>query len=149
MAGFHSDQGQLMCDGVPLAALAAQAGTPVHVYSAAVIDQRYRALDAAFGTYPHRLHYAIKANATLGVVRRMRQLGARADANSGGEIDVALKAGFAPSDIVFTGVGKTRAELERAIDLGVRRSTRNRREKWTALRRSPRGAAPWRTSPCE
>jgi diaminopimelate decarboxylase len=83
------------------------------------MDQRYRALDLAFGSYPHRLHYAIKANATLGVVRRMRALGARADANSGGEIEVALRAGFSPQDIVFTGVGKTHAELERAIDLGV------------------------------
>ena len=63
---------------------------------------------------PHRLHYAIKANSTLAVVRLMRELGARADANSGGEIEVALRAGFAPADIVFTGVGKTGAELDRA-----------------------------------
>ncbi len=58
--------------------------------------------------YPHRLHYAIKANATLAIVRHLRELGARADANSGGEIEVALRAGFSPRDIVFTGVGKTR-----------------------------------------
>jgi diaminopimelate decarboxylase len=120
MPGFQSRLGILHCDDVPLDAIARDAGTPVHVYSGALIAARYRELDAAFGGYPHRLHYAIKANATLAVVGRLRELGASADANSGGEIDVALRAGFAPGDIVFTGVGKTRAELERAIVLGVR-----------------------------
>jgi diaminopimelate decarboxylase len=120
MPGFQSRLGILHCDDVPLDAIARDAGTPVHVYSGALIAARYRELDAAFGGYPHRLHYAIKANATLAVVGRLRELGASADANSGGEIDVALRAGFAPGDIVFTGVGKTRAELERAIALGVR-----------------------------
>jgi diaminopimelate decarboxylase len=119
MSGFEFAQGELTCDGVPLPAVAAAAGTPVHVYSGAVIDERYRALDRALSPVPHRLHYAIKANATLGVVRRLRALGARADVNSGGELEVALRAGFAPGDIVVTGVGKTRAELERAIGLGV------------------------------
>lgn len=111
--------GELTCDGVSLADIARAEGTPVHVYSAADIRARYRRLDAAFGAYPHRLHYAIKANATLAVVRLLRELGARADANSGGEIEVALRAGFAPGDIVFTGVGKTPAELERAVALGL------------------------------
>jgi diaminopimelate decarboxylase len=120
MPGFQSRLGILHCDDVPLDAIARDAGTPVHVYSGALIAARYRELDAAFGGYRHRLHYAIKANATLAVVGRLRELGASADANSGGEIDVALRAGFAPGDIVFTGVGKTRAELERAIVLGVR-----------------------------
>jgi len=69
---------------------------------------------------PHAVHYALKANSTLAVVRLARALGARADANSGGEIEVALRAGFLPGDIVFTGVGKTAAELTRAISLGVR-----------------------------
>jgi diaminopimelate decarboxylase len=119
MSGFAFERGALACDGVPLSVIAAAAGTPAHVYSAAVIDERYRALDRALSTIPHRLHYAIKANATLDVARRLRALGSRADANSGGELDVALRAGFAPGDIVFTGVGKTRAELERAIGLGV------------------------------
>jgi len=95
-------------------------GTPVYVYDGAAIATRYRALDQAFGSYPHRLHYAIKSNATRAIVSLLHQLGAGADANSGGEIDLALRAGFKPSDIVFTGVGKTRAELERAIALGVR-----------------------------
>jgi diaminopimelate decarboxylase len=119
MAGFGVEQGVMTCDGAPLPEVAAAVGTPVHVYAASVIDERYRALDRALASVPHRLHYAIKANATLAVVRRLRALGSRADANSGGELEVALRAGFAPGDIVFTGVGKTRAELERAIGLGV------------------------------
>ena len=120
VAGFHFTDGVLTCDGVPLADIASAIGTPVHVYSAALMAERYRALDAAFGGYPHRCHYAIKANATLAVVRLMRRLGLYADANSGGEIEVALRAGFTPEEIVFTGVGKSRAELERAVTLGVR-----------------------------
>lgn len=117
MTGFGRDRGELSCDQVAVSGVARVTGTPVHIYSGATIDARYRALDDAFGAWPHRLHYAIKANATLGIVRRMRALGARADANSGGEIEVALRAGFAPADIVFTGVGKTAAELERAVGL--------------------------------
>ena len=64
------------------------------------------------GSYPHALHYALKANSTLAVARLLRGLGSGADANSGGEIDVALRAGFIPEQIVFTGVGKTAAELD-------------------------------------
>jgi diaminopimelate decarboxylase len=66
------------------------------------------------------LHYALKANSTLAIARLLRGLGAGADANSGGEIDVALRAGFIPEQIVFTGVGKTLAELAQAIDLSVK-----------------------------
>jgi len=104
---------------VPLAEIAAAQGTPVYVYSAAVIAERYRAIDEAFASYPHSLHYALKANSTLAIARLLRSLGAGADANSGGEIDVALRAGFIPAQIVFTGVGKTPAELVQAVDLGV------------------------------
>jgi diaminopimelate decarboxylase len=76
-------------------------------------------LDEAFADLPHRIHYAIKANSTSGIVRALRSLGARADANSWGELEVALRVGYAPSEVVFTGVGKTRDELARAIALGV------------------------------
>ena len=71
-------------------------------------------------SYPHAIHYALKANSTLAIARLLRSLGSNADANSGGEIDVALRAGFIPPQIVFTGVGKTSAELSQAIELGVR-----------------------------
>jgi diaminopimelate decarboxylase len=77
-------------------------------------------VDDAFGSYPHVVHYALKANSTLAIVRLLRGLGAYADANSGGEIEVALRAGFIPPQIVFTGVGKTDAELAQAVDLGVK-----------------------------
>jgi diaminopimelate decarboxylase len=119
VTGFSRQQGTLHCDGVPLTTIASAEGTPVYVYSAAIIAERYRAVDDAFASYPHALHYALKANSTLAIARLLRSLGASADANSGGEIDVALRAGFIPAQIVFTGVGKTAAELAQAIDLGV------------------------------
>jgi diaminopimelate decarboxylase len=118
--GFHRDGAALTCDGVPLGPVAEKHGTPLYVYSAAAITARYRAIDDAFAGYPHAIHYALKANSTLAIVRLLRSLGSHADANSGGEIDVALRAGFLPAQIVFTGVGKTNAELGKAIDLGVR-----------------------------
>jgi len=117
---FDRSGGALHCEGVPLSDLAATHGTPLYVYSAAAIQDRYRAVVTAFSDYPHAIHYALKANSTLGIARLVRRLGAGADANSGGEIDVALRAGFLPSQIVFTGVGKTDEELAHAIDLDVR-----------------------------
>jgi len=110
----------LTCDGVSLAAIAAVEGTPIYIYSAALLRERYRALDAAFGDYPHAIHYALKANSTLALARLLCGLGARADANSVWEIDVAKRAGFTAADIVFTGVGKTSAELECAIALDLK-----------------------------
>jgi diaminopimelate decarboxylase len=120
VTGFYRQGAALVCDGVPLVDLAAAHGTPLYVYSSATIASRYRAIDDAFASYPHAIHYALKANSTLAIARLLRSLGSNADANSGGEIDVALRAGFIPPQIVFTGVGKTSAELSQAIDLGVR-----------------------------
>jgi diaminopimelate decarboxylase len=110
----------LCCDGVPLAEIAARAGTPTYVYSAASIRGAWRRLDAAFAGVPHAIHYALKANSTLAILRLLRGLGSGADANSGGEIEVALRAGFIPEDLVFTGVGKTPEELARAVSLGLK-----------------------------
>jgi len=118
--GFHRLDNVLLCEGVSLLELAASEGTPLYVYSAGTITSRYRAIDEAFRGYPHALHYALKANSTLAIARLLRGLGACADANSGNEIDVALRAGFIPEQIVFTGVGKTPGELAQAIDLGVK-----------------------------
>jgi diaminopimelate decarboxylase len=120
VTGFERKEGVLACDGVPLTDIAAAEGTPLYVYCASTIVARYRAIDDAFASYPHALHYALKANSTLGIARLLRGLGSGADANSGGEIDVALRAGFIPAQIVFTGVGKTDAELAQAVELGVR-----------------------------
>ncbi|MBE3099264.1 MAG: diaminopimelate decarboxylase [Planctomycetes bacterium] len=110
----------MSCDGVPLAAIAGRLGTPLYVYSAEGIREAYRRFDRAFRDVPHAVHYALKANSSLAVLRLLRGLGSGADANSGGEIEVALRAGFIPADIVFTGVGKTGDELERAVALGVK-----------------------------
>ncbi|HET9262967.1 MAG TPA: diaminopimelate decarboxylase [Vicinamibacterales bacterium] len=120
VTGFFRHEGTLVCDGVPLSRIAQTEGTPLYVYSAATIVERYRAIDEAFASYPHTLHYALKANSILAIARLLRSLGSNVDANSGGEIDVALRAGFIPPQIVFTGVGKTQAELAQAIDLGVK-----------------------------
>src|SRR5919106_4139536 len=111
LSNFNRIGGALHCDGVPRADLAAAFGTPLYVYSADSIRDRYRAVEEAFSGYPHTLHYALKANSTLAIARLLRRLGAKADANSGGEIEVAMRAGFVPREIVFTGVGKTDAEL--------------------------------------
>lgn len=114
----HPTRG-LTLEGVPLADVAAALGTPCYVYGAGPIRAAYRALDAAFGGRRHAIHYALKANSTLALVRLLHGLGSHADANSMGEVDVALRCGFTPAQIVFTGVGKSAAELERAIALGV------------------------------
>jgi len=116
---FQPAESGLSCDGVPLAAIADAAGTPLYVYSSRAIREAYRAIGQAFAGYPHAIHYALKANSTLAIARLLRSLGSGADANSAGEIRVAERAGFAPSDIVFTGVGKTRDELEYAIGIGI------------------------------
>ena len=102
-----------------LSTIAAAVGTPCYVYDADAIRAVYRRLDEAFGGYPHAIHYALKANSTLAVVRLLRSLGSNADANSLGEVDVALRCGFRPDQIVFTGVGKSAAEIDRAVALGL------------------------------
>ena len=116
---FQPSERGLLCDGVSVDSIAERVGTPAYVYSARAIREAYCSLDAAFAEYPHRIHYALKANSTLAIARLLRSLGSGADANSGGEIDVALRAGFAPDDIVFTGVGKTRGELQHAMSIGI------------------------------
>lgn len=102
-----------------LGGIAAVAGTPCYVYDAGVIRAVYATLDAAFDGYPHSIHYALKANSSLAIVRLLQSLGSQADANSLGEVDVALRCGFRPDQIVFTGVGKSAAEIDRAVSLGL------------------------------
>src|SRR5262245_42903721 len=102
-----------------LSEIAAAAGTPCYVYDAAAIRAAYAAMDDAFDGYPHAIHYAMKANSSLAIVRLMQRLGSHADANSLGEVDVALRCGFRPDQIVFTGVGKSAAEIDRAVSLGL------------------------------
>ena len=118
-AGLERRGTSLYLGGVPLSAVADGAGTPAYVYNAEVIRRQYRALDQALAPVPHRLAYAVKANANLGVLRILRDLGAGADIVSGGELARALAAGFAPERIVFSGVGKTDEELAAAVDAGI------------------------------
>jgi diaminopimelate decarboxylase len=118
---FQASARGLACDGVSMQSIVDTVGTPAYIYSARAIRDAYHAIDAAFSGYPHAIHYALKANSTLAIVRLLRTMGSRVDANSGGEIDVARRAGFAPAEIVFTGVGKSADELEYAIaqDVGT------------------------------
>ena len=116
---FQPSAHGLACDGVSVHSIVASVGTPAYIYSASAIRDAYRAIDEAFAAYPHAIHYALKANSTLAIARLLKALGSRADANSAGEIEVALRAGFAPRDVVFTGVGKTSAELDYAISRDV------------------------------
>jgi diaminopimelate decarboxylase len=107
-------------EGVPLEAIAASVGTPCYVYSSAAIRDAYCRLDASLGDYPHAIHYALKANSNLSIVRLLKTLGSSVDANSMGEVEIALRCGFQPDQIMFTGVGKSADELKRAVALGLK-----------------------------
>ena len=107
--------GSLYCEGVPIQAIAADVGTPVYVYSSAVIRDRYERLRATLSPVPHRIHYTLKANSNRAILRLLRDLGAGADVVSGGELRKAQAAGFAGDEIIFGGVGKTDEELRDAI----------------------------------
>ena len=118
-AGLARRGPSLVVAGARLTEIAERVGTPVYVYNLEVVRQRYQALDAALAGLPHRICFAIKANANLGVLRALQQLGAGADIVSGGELARALAAGFSPDRVVFSGVGKSDAELAAAVGAGV------------------------------
>ena len=120
MIGFYKEGHTLLCDGVRLEDIAREHGTPLYVYSAESIRRAYQELDEAFASHPHRIHYALKANSSFAIVRLLREAGSAVDANSIGEVEVAMRAGFAPSDIVFSGVGKTPDEIDRAVQLELK-----------------------------
>jgi diaminopimelate decarboxylase len=107
-------------EGVSVDAIAASVGSPCYVYSADMIREAYTALDSSLGDYPHAIHYALKANSNLAIVRLLRSLGASVDADSMAEVDIALRCGFTPGQIMFTGVGKRLDELSRAVSLGLK-----------------------------
>ncbi len=112
-------EGVLTLDGVDLERIAADVGTPAYVYSAETIRAQLARLESALAPVPHRVHYSMKANGNLAVLRLLRSLGAGVDIVSGGELHRALQAGFAGADVVFSGVGKTRFELRWAVAQGV------------------------------
>ena len=121
--------------GVSLEAIARDVGTPAYVYHAAVIRDRYRALDEAFGSVPHEIHYAVKSNASLAVLHLLKELGAGADIVSGGELRRVLKVGVPARKIVFSGVGKSDVELEAAVAAGLGSINIESAEELTALER--------------
>jgi diaminopimelate decarboxylase len=117
--GFVRQGASLFCDGVALEAIGEDLGTPTYVYSAPAIRSQYRGLSAALEGVPYRLHYSVKANSNLAILGLLRKLGAGVDIVSGGELYRAQSAGYKGPDIVFSGVGKTRRELQEALTLGV------------------------------
>lgn len=113
------------CDGVPLERIAEQVGTPAYVYSKRSIEDAYRQLDRAFGSLPHRLCYALKANSNQSVLRVLAKIGSSFDIVSGGELERLRRIGVSGDRIVFSGVGKTRDEIRSAIAYGAGRSGRS------------------------
>jgi diaminopimelate decarboxylase len=122
MNHFELQGGELCCEGVPLAKIAEAVGTPVYVYSSATLERHFTVLrDAltAAGLRDPLIAFAVKANSNVAVLRTLAQAGAGADVVSEGEIRRALAAGVPPERIVFSGVGKTEAEVEFALATGV------------------------------
>jgi diaminopimelate decarboxylase len=116
---FRYSNGKLYCEEVDLDAIAREAGTPCYVYSAQSILDAYRSYDDAFGNMPHMVCYAVKANSTLGVLALLARAGCGFDIVSGGELYRVLRAGGDPARVVFSGVGKTAAEIELALNKGI------------------------------
>lgn len=116
---FARVDGELACEGVSLSTIARAVDTPTYVYSAGAVREQYARLAAALDGVPFRIHYSLKANSNLAILRLLRSLGSAADVVSGGELFRARRAGFAPHDIIFGGVGKTEREIAAGIDAGV------------------------------
>ena len=119
MNHFEARLGELYCEDVPLSRIAEAVGTPVYVYSTATLTRHYTVFKAAFAPREVSVAYAVKANSNLSVLSVLAGLGAGADTVSEGEIRRALKAGIPGERIIFSGVGKTRAELHFALLAGV------------------------------
>ena len=119
MEAFNYRDGELFAEGVALSALAQRFGTPTYVYSRAHIEEQYRAYADALAGMPHLVCFAVKANSNIGVLNVLARLGAGFDIVSSGELERVLAAGGEPSRIVFSGVGKSRDDMRRALEVGV------------------------------
>ncbi|MDD0842332.1 diaminopimelate decarboxylase [Pseudomonas sp. Gutcm_11s] len=119
MQAFTSRDGQLFAEGVALSAIAERFGTPTYVYSRAHIEAQFRAYADALAGMPHLVCFAVKANSNLGVLNVLARLGAGFDIVSRGELERVLAAGGDAAKIVFSGVGKTRDDMRRALEVGV------------------------------
>ncbi|WP_434773021.1 diaminopimelate decarboxylase [Pseudomonas entomophila] len=119
MDAFHYRDGALFAEGVALSAIAERFGTPTYVYSRAHIEARYRSYTDALEGTSHLVCFAVKANSNLGVLNVLARLGAGFDIVSGGELERVLAAGGRADRVVFSGVGKTREDMRRALEVGV------------------------------
>lgn len=122
MDHFQLRDGILCAEAVPLTQIAAEVGTPAYVYSTATLQRHAQVMQQALaevGAAPPLIAFAVKANANLAVLSLLGRAGLGADVVSGGELRRALQAGIAPARIVFSGVGKSDAELEAAIAAGI------------------------------
>jgi len=119
MDDFNYCHGRLSAEQVDLSEIVAQYGTPCYVYSKATLERHFRSFDAAFGQHPHLVCYAVKANSNLAVLNLLARLGAGFDIVSGGELARVLRAGGNPQKIVFSGVGKSHAEMQWALEVGI------------------------------
>lgn len=119
MDAFNVRDGQLFAEDVPLSAIAERFGTPTYVYSRAHLTQQYRAYADALAGAPHLICFAVKANSNLAVLNVLARLGAGFDIVSRGELERVLAAGGKAANVVFSGVGKTRDDMRRALEVGV------------------------------
>lgn len=119
MDHFNYRDGALCAEDLSLAAIAERFGTPAYVYSRATLERHYRAFDDAFADIPHQVCYAVKANSNIAVLNVLARLGAGFDIVSGGELERVMAAGGDPRKVVFSGLGKQEAEIERALTLGI------------------------------
>lgn len=119
MIPFEYRNGRLCAESVPLDQIGEEVGTPCYVYSRRRIEDNWRVYDEAFGNHPHRICYSVKANGNLAVLQTLVRLGSGFDIVSGGELRRVEMAGGDPASVVFSGVGKSRPEIEAALRAGV------------------------------
>lgn len=119
MDHFLYQQNALHAEGCQVADLAQTYGTPLYIYSRATLERHWHAFNNAVADHPHLICYAVKANANLAVLNVLARLGSGFDIVSGGELARVMEAGGDPAKVVFSGVGKTAAEMEQALNLGI------------------------------
>lgn len=120
MDHFHYRENTYHAEDVSLDTIASQVGTPCYVYSRATLERHWRAFDQAFSGYPHTICYAVKANSNLAVLNLFARLGSGFDIVSRGELERVLLAGGDARKVVFSGVGKSRGDIARAMEVGIR-----------------------------
>lgn len=117
---FQYKNEQLYVEDLPVKQLAEEFGTPLYIYSRATLERHWHAFDSALGKHPHLICYAVKANSNIGILNVMAKLGSGFDIVSQGELERVLAAGGKASKVVFSGVAKSRAEIMRALEVGIR-----------------------------